>query len=168
MAWLEPIARIFAFLAEWGLWILAGVLVLALALTAPRWLPWMRGGLRRTPRFDEGIATEAAPVPEVLPDDVAAASRRLWREGHPRDALALLYRAGVEAMSRHARLTPPPGATEAECLRLSRRMPQAEDRDLFASIVRVWQYAAYAQRLPGETEFESLLEQMRARGGWLA
>ncbi len=47
-------------------------------------------------------------------------------------------------------------------------MAQSEDRQLFARIVRVWQYAAYAQRLPEEAEFESLLGQMQARGGWLA
>ncbi|MGX5729717.1 DUF4129 domain-containing protein [Pseudoxanthomonas beigongshangi] len=167
--WLQGVLAMFAFLAEWGLWILAGVLLLALLLTARYWLPWMRGqGGGRAVAFDAGTTHEPARVPEALPDDVASAARRLWREGRARDALALVYRAGVQAMGRRAQVELPPGATEAECLRLSRRMAQSEDRQLFARIVRVWQYAAYAQRLPEEAEFESLLGQMQARGGWLA
>lgn len=169
VGWLQGVAAMFAFLAEWGLWILVGLLVLGLLLTARYWLPWMRGkGGGRTPDFDAGATREPVMAPEALPDDVATVARRLWREGRARDALALVYRAGVRAMGRRAQVELPPGATEAECLRLSRKMAQAEDRQLFARIVRVWQYAAYAQRLPEEAEFESLLGQMQARGGWLA
>lgn len=168
MGWLQGVAALFAFLAEWGLWILLGVLVLILLATARYWLPWMRGAGGRAPVFDADVASEPVRIPEALPDDVASVARRLWREGRARDALALLYRAGVQAMGRRAQVELPPGATEAECLRLSRRMAQVEDRQLFARIVRVWQYAAYAQRLPEEAEFESLLGQMQARGGWLA
>lgn len=169
LGWLQGVMAMFAFLAEWGLWILAGVLLLVLLVTARYWLPWMRGrGDGGAAGFDAGTTREPAMVPEALPDDVATVARRLWREGRARDALALVYRAGVQAMGRRAQVELPPGATEAECLRLSRRMAQNEDRQLFARIVRVWQYAAYAQRLPEETEFESLLGQMQARGGWLA
>src|SRR3546814_4830470 len=67
----------------------------------------------------------------------------------------LLYRASVEAMAQRAQVTLVPGATESECLRASRRMPDPQDRDAFARIVRVWQYAAYARRLPDEAEFRS-------------
>ena len=59
-----------------------------------------------------------------------------------------------------------PGATESECLRASRRMPDADDREVFAHIVRTWQYAAYAQRLPADGEFESLLGDLSRRFGW--
>lgn len=166
--WLAAPMRAIAFLGEWGLWILAGALVLVLALTARRWLPWMRGTMGRAPRFDGDVAAVPSAVPDALPDDVATTARRLWKAGQRREALALLYRAGVAAMTRRLQVELPPGATESECLRLSRRMPQGEDRQLFARIVRVWQYAAYAQRMPEEGEFEALLAQMRERGGWLA
>ncbi|HRN62481.1 MAG TPA: DUF4129 domain-containing protein, partial [Luteimonas sp.] len=59
-----------------------------------------------------------------------------------------------------------PGATEAECLRASRRMPEAGDREAFARMVRVWQYAAYARQLPDEAGFESLLGDLSQRFGW--
>ena len=61
-----------------------------------------------------------------------------------------------------------PGATEAECLRASRALGAAEDRDAFARVVRTWQYAAYADRMPAQAEFESLLSLASARFGWAA
>lgn len=168
MAWLNGLAGIVAFIGEWGLWIVVAVLVLLLLATARRWLPWMRGAYAPRVRIDNAVASEAVSLPESLPDDVAATARKLWKTGQRRHALALLYRAGVIALARRLQTTLPPGATEAECLRASRRLPQAEDRQLFAQVVRIWQYAAYAQRDPADDEFEALLQQLQQRGGWLA
>ncbi|RZA28947.1 MAG: DUF4129 domain-containing protein, partial [Lysobacteraceae bacterium] len=94
--------------------------------------------------------------------------RRLWSQGKPRHALALLYRASVESMASRAEVALPPGATESECLRASRRMPDEEDRRLFARMVRVWQYAAYARQLPAQAEFDELLAHLQRRYRWLA
>jgi hypothetical protein len=167
-AWLRDIVDFLALIGEWGLWILLGLLVALLLVTMRYWLPWMRGGFKRSATRRVEVETEVLAVPELLPDNVPAAARRLWREGRPRHALALLYRASVESMSVRINTVLPPGATEAECLRASRRMPDADDRSLFARIVRVWQYAAYAQRLPAEDEFETLLGQLQQRYGWPA
>lgn len=159
------LAKIVAFIGEFGLWLLLFALLVLLAATAKRWLPWLRGGLvARTSPAPVEVADAA--LPDVLPEDIAAAARRLWREGRPRRALALLYRASVEAMAARAAVTLVPGATESECLRASRRMPDPQDRDAFARVVRVWQYAAYAQRLPGQEEFDGLLDTLAQRFGW--
>lgn len=168
-SWMAGIAQFFALVGEWGLWIILGILVLVLLATAPRWWPWMRGSLRRSAVEAQGkVEVEAMPLPDALPENVVAAARRLWREGRPRHALALLYRASVDSMAARADIVLPPGATESECLRASRRMPDADDRSLFARVVKVWQYAAYAQRLPEEDEFETLLGQLQQRYGWAA
>jgi hypothetical protein len=45
-------------------------------------------------------------------------------------------------------------------------MPEPQDRDAFARVVRVWQYAAYAQRLPDQGEFDGLLDTLAQRFGW--
>ena len=71
-------------------------------------------------------------------------------------------------MAGRAEIALPPGATESECLRASRRMPDSEDRNLFARVVKVWQFAAYAQRLPAPDEFEDLLSQLQQRYRWAA
>lgn len=166
--WLQSILGVFALLGEGALWLVALALVVVLLATMRYWLPWMRGGFKRRAARQVEVETEALLVPELLPDNIPAAARRLWREGKPRHALALLYRASVESMSARINTVLPPGATEAECLRASRRMPDVDDRNLFARIVRVWQYAAYAQRLPAEDEFEALLGQLQQRYGWAA
>ncbi|MEL1266305.1 DUF4129 domain-containing protein [Pseudoxanthomonas putridarboris] len=165
---LAGLGAVLAFIGEWGLWLIVGALAVALLATMRYWLPWMRGGRRRDAVPDDAVATEALALPEALPDDIATVARRLWREGRPRHALALLYRASVDSMSARADLVLPPGATEAECLRASRRMPQAEDRNVFARMVRTWQYAAYAQRLPEEGEFDALVSELELRYGWTA
>ncbi|WP_242112032.1 DUF4129 domain-containing protein [Luteimonas aquatica] len=165
--WLASLLAPIGVIGEAGLWLLLALLVLALALTARHWWPWLRAGAARR-RAPAPVQTSEASLPDVLPDDIAAAARALWREGRPRRALALLYRASVEAMAERAGILLVPGATESECLRASRRMPEGEDREAFARVVRVWQYAAYAQRLPQETEFETLLGTLARRFGWAA
>ncbi|MEQ1513196.1 MAG: DUF4129 domain-containing protein [Lysobacteraceae bacterium] len=165
---LKWLAGLIGFVAEYALWFLLGVLVLVLAITAKRWWPWLLGAAARPE--DEPMPVDMAAIShsEPLPPDIATVARRLWAEGQPRRALALLYRASVEAMSARVDAHPPPGATEAECLRLSRRMPEAEDRDAFQRMVRIWQYAAYGQRLPEADEFELLLQTLAQRFGWLS
>ena len=114
------------------------------------------------------VEVQAAEHIEPLPPDIVTSARRLWREGQPRRALALLYRASVEAMVARAGTHLPPGATEAECLRMARRMPEADDRTVFQQMVRIWQYAAYGQRMPEESDFEAILQSLTQRFGWRA
>lgn len=163
---LKWLAALVGFVAEYGLWFLLGVLVLMLAITAKRWWPWLLGAAAKPEDEPMPVDMTAISHNEPLPPDIATVARRLWAEGQPRRALALLYRASVEAMSARVDAHLPPGATEAECLRLSRRMPVAEDRDIFQRMVRIWQYAAYGQRLPAADEFDALLQTLAQRFGW--
>lgn len=166
MPWLEAIAKFIGAIAEYGLWILVGVLVLLLVATYRTWLPWLDGiapRKRQPPRpVEQAVQVEAEP----LPDDILARARALWSEGQPRRALALLYRASVAAMVTRTGVLLVPGATEAQCLRASRNLGDEEDRLAFASMVRTWQYAAYAERLPDATEFDRLLALLGRRFGW--
>ncbi|MBD7923149.1 DUF4129 domain-containing protein [Xanthomonas bonasiae] len=165
---LASVAAVFAFVGEWGMWLLAGMLVLVLLLTAKHWLPWMRGSVRKRAPVETPVAHAPVLTAEPLPDDVATLARRLWREGRQRDALALLYRASVATVCERANLVLPPGATEAQCLRASRRLPDEADRSLFARMVRTWQYAAYAGRLPDDDAFAGLLDALQQQYRWRA
>ncbi len=160
------VSKLLALIGESILWIVLAALLIVLALTARWWLPWLRGSGRRTREAQTPVQHDALLVPEVLPPDILGSARRLWREGKPRHALALLYRASVEVLGQRADIVLPPGATEAQCLRASRRMPQEADRTLFARMVRTWQYAAYAGRLPSEDEFEALMGELHRQYGW--
>ena len=162
------IAKFAALIGESILWILLGVLLVVLALTARWWLPWFRGDGRRRRDVQAPAIQEALQLPEILPPDILGSARRLWREGKPRHALALLYRASVEVLAQRGNVVLPPGATEAQCLRASRKMPQEADRSLFARMVRTWQYAAYAGRLPSDEEFDALTKELHQQYGWPA
>jgi hypothetical protein len=154
--WLKGVAWVLSMLAEYGVWILAAVLLLLLLWRLPRWLPWVRRQLREEaalPQLQEEELHEALP----LPDDVPGAVRGLWRAGRQREALALLYRAGVERLQARLGLAFPPGATEADCLRRSRRLEDEPARASFAQVVRTWQRAAYARQFPDEASFDALV-----------
>jgi hypothetical protein len=156
----------FATIGEYGLWIVVAALGLALLLTAPRWLRWMRDPARGKAPGEAEVRREAQAEDAPLPNDIPAAARRLWQAGRERDALALLYRASVDAMTRRAQVVLVPGATEAQTLRASRQLPAEADREAFARMVRVWQLAAYAHGLPQPAEFEELLAQLSQRFAW--
>lgn len=99
-----------------------------------------------------------------LPDDLAAATRRLWQGGRRREALALLYRGCAEAVAEALQTSVPADATEADCLRSARRLEESRRRRA-ETIVRAWQYAAYADRYPRDEDFEQLLAGWPAAAG---
>lgn len=160
---LGRIGQWLASIGEYGLWVVAAALVLVLLATAPKWLRRIPGTWEGRGRTAGEVKREAAPEEARLPDDIPSAARGLWHAGRQRDALALVYRASVEAMTRRAHVVLVPGATEAHTLRASRQLPAAEDREAFARVVRVWQVAAYAHGLPAGEEFEELLAQLTRR-----
>lgn len=166
---LQRIAAVIAAIAKYSLWILLGLLLVALFLSRRTWLPWLRDlAPARRRAVPAPIAQEAQPEEQPLPADVMAHARGLWTGGMPRAALALLYRASVASMVERTGALLVPGATESQCLRAARALGDAQDRAAFARMVNVWQYAAYAERLPATDEFESLLAQLGQRFGWTA
>ncbi|QDH71570.1 DUF4129 domain-containing protein [Marilutibacter alkalisoli] len=165
---LKAIGTVIALIGKYGLWLLLGVLVAILLATMPRWIGWLRGAVDAQRREPDPIVHDALIEDAPLPDDIPAAARALWNAGRHREALALMYRASVEVVRERAGVVLVPGATEAACLRASRRMPEAGDRDAFASMVRLWQYAAYAGRLPDDNAFEQLLDTLGGRFGWIS
>lgn len=163
--WLAAIGRVIATLGEMALWIIAGVVLLLLAMSARRWWPWLRG-LGAPPMPKAAAAREQAVAEsEPLPADIAGTARRLWANGQPREALALVYRAAVDAMVEATGRTLPPGATEAQCLRASQALPEAPRR-AFAHSVRLWQQAAYAERIPTTEAFDAMLVDAATQFGW--
>jgi len=163
--WRGRLAPGVAQFSEVVLWGVAAVLALLLALTAPRWRPWMR----RTARPREhapGISSTPVMAESPLPSDVLASARALWQAGARREALALLYRGSLATLAEHPQIAPSASATEAECLRLSHDLPEPEQRAAFARMVQVWQRAAYAGRWPEDTEFDALGGELAQRLGW--
>ena len=162
--WVKLLSRLVGAVAEYGLWILLAVALGLLLWRLPRWLPWVR---ERMPERAPPSPIHAQPLPEVaaLPPDVAASAEALWQAGQQREALALLYRASVEVVAGRLGAPFPPGATEADCLRRARQLPDAGASGEFARVVRAWQAAAYAWRFPDAQGFADLLAGWRRQFG---
>lgn len=159
--WVKATSQVFAFIAKYGLWILVVALLGILLANHRRWLPWIADRIAPG-RMLDAVETRGDDRSESLPDDVVAAVRELLQGGRVRDALSLLYRAGVQRLAAQFDIALPPGATESDCLRRARDLRDRRYAALFERIVRSWQGAAYAQRPPSTAAVEALLSEWSA------
>ena len=140
-------------IAQFGqivLWLLAFGLVVLLAGSSRHWLPffgWHRSRASASPPFQQ--SDSALEIAVALPEDIATAAERCWREGKKGEALSLLYRGVIELLTARHRIDLPQGATEEEMrLLVSNAMPSFKND--FANIARAWLCLAYAHRPPAE------------------
>ena len=166
-AWLEKVLKWFTTLRDYlGTAVsfipwLIGLVLLGLAVRYRRWLLSLFTGLGAGTvggRYEARL--EVLADAEALPKDVVVAARRAWDEGDARGALSLLYRGGVARMQEFSGSELPQGATEADCLREAGKLPGTA-ADTLRRVVRTWQYAAYAHRLPDPAAFSDLLDAWR-------
>ena len=147
-----------AFLAQISqalLWIAAAAGVVGLLLFLRRYLPQFLAespDRYRPPDALFGLAV----TPESLPDDVAGTAAQLAREGRLREALSLLYRGALSVLVHRDHVPLAEGDTEGDCLRAARKALPRDASGYFGRLVRAWQAAAYAGRLPGVAEAEAL------------
>lgn len=157
--WLDVLVAFFALVFENILWLLVAVLALLLALNWRRLRRLWPAARSAPPPVDAAPVLLDAESP--LPDDLPAAVQALWDAGQPRAALALLYRGALAWLATRLDQPLPPGTTEDDALRRARRLDPAQ-REPFAAVVRRWQAAAYAERLPTREQLVELLVVWRA------
>lgn len=138
------------------LWLLLAAALGALLVFAVRFA-------RKHP-FKRGTKATVVPaeirevaVAQALPDDLATATRTMWRSGQQREALALLYRGSMDRVATALNVPLPVDATEADCLRRARTLDDAQRSQRVVAIVRTWQHAAYANRFPSDSDIDKLL-----------
>ncbi len=149
------IGKVLADMLQAFAWIVAGLAVAGLL-----WFGWkyLRGYLVqpadawRPPEALFGLAV----APESLPDDVAGTAAALAREGRIREALSLLYRGALSVLVHRERVPLVEGDTEGDTLRAARQVLPEAGAEYFASLVRAWIMAAYADRLPDASGAELL------------
>jgi hypothetical protein len=160
--WLMPFANLASGAINLIAWILLALVLGALAIFAVRLMrgvaPSMTGSTARQAKVLRNIVHQEA----VLPEDLAGATRELWRQGHHREALSLLYRGSVQNAAALLRMQAAEDATEADWLRHASAIEDATRRERLVAIVRTWQLAAYADRYPRDAEVDALLS------GWPA
>jgi hypothetical protein len=158
--WLGSFAAFVAFVVENMLWIALAIALLLVLLSHRRWLPWFTGrSTRVVAAAPDPVEVQALPLP--LPQDLTQAVLACWRDGHLRAALSLFYRGALSALVERVGSPLPPGATEADSLRHARRLSGQPFAIAFRQVVGCWQAAAYAHRLPSESELQRLLTQWR-------
>ena len=149
------VGAFFAQVSEALLWIAAAAGVVGLLYFLRRYLPQFLAenpDRYRPPDALFGLAV----TPESLPEDVAGTAARLAREGKLREALSLLYRGALSVLVHRDHVPLAEGDTEGDCLRAARQALPVAGADYFGRLVRAWQGAAYAGRLPGVAEAEAL------------
>jgi hypothetical protein len=159
--WLASFANLFSGLVNVLAWALLALVLVGLVVFAVRLMPGSVPSMPRTPREPKALRS-VVNQDTPLPDDLAGATSELWRQGHHREALSLLYRGSVQNAAALLHMQPPLDATEADWLRHASAIDDAVCRDRLVAIVRTWQLAAYANRYPGDAEVDTLLS------GWPA
>lgn len=97
-----------------------------------------------------GLAITPLLAPDALPEDVVAGAEHLWRAGHPRDALSLLYRAALHRLGHRQNFAIPESGTEGECLALVQRHAPAGPAAAFRILVNAWMQLAWQHQPPAE------------------
>lgn len=146
---LEPFARILSGVFEFGLWFLAGALIVWLGFHARRWLSVLAPVPAAAPASGRTVVLASDAIDnETLPADIPGEALRAFEAGDARTALSLLYRGSVHAaVDRHG-LRLPESATERMCLDAVRAQTGAGFSAWFGRLVAAWVACAYAARTP--------------------
>jgi hypothetical protein len=143
------------------MWVGLAAVLVALLVFAWRILRTKASSRESVPR-PRALNRHTHQEQQALPENLSAATRALWRDGHRREALALLYQGSVQHAATALRTQPPIDATEADWLRHATAIEDAARRERLVAIVRTWQFAAYADRYPTDAALDTLLS------GWPA
>jgi hypothetical protein len=159
---------LFAELARLLVWIGLGVLLVVALYHLRRLVPaWIGQPRTRRPAPPAAIfGLEIAP--ESLPPDVAAAALAAIDEGNVRGGLSLLYRGALSALVHGEGLEIAAGDTEGDCARRVAALGNAQRARFFGELVRAWQSAAYAGRLPETDALRGLCREWPAHFGGAA
>jgi hypothetical protein len=161
-AWLAWLARLFAWFAETGrfvVWVAVLLLAGVLGVYVVRLVRRRGAAVRTAERFVAPSHVRDLDIrPESLPEDIGAAARELWDRGEQRAALALLYR-GLLSRLAHAHGVPiRDSSTEGECLALAALRLGSKPMSFAARLVGVWQVAVYGGESPKAEQVYSLCE----------
>jgi hypothetical protein len=97
-----------------------------------------------------------ALAPGSLPEDVGGSAAALARQGRLREALSLLYRGALSVLVHRDRVPLREADTEGDCLRAARGALGADAAAYFDRLIAAWTAGAYAGRLPGVADAETL------------
>ena len=155
-AFFARVGLFLGFLAEFGLWVLVGLLLLWIYARRDSWLPYLSIE-PRSPGSAPRIVLSTGAVNAVdLPADIPGSARTLWAEGRNREAMSLLYRGSVFALVDRYGVRLPESATEGSCIAAVDAQASPSQSDLFRRIVAAWMQVAYGAQRPSAATFDEL------------
>jgi len=150
--------KLVAQLIEFLLWIALGVMIIVIIRYALSWSERLRGSRSIPALFSKKTRSVPYSARETLSlTQLADRAYNLWKSGETFAALSLLYRGTLTALVTYHGVTIAESATEGECLRSVKKSHQSvEITAYFMMLTRIWQNAAYAQRLPATETMQQL------------
>jgi hypothetical protein len=165
MKWIEKIVEWAAEILRYGVWVVVGIVVLALLFTLHYW--W-RMSERQLNLQAENLPTHVGGLdirPQSLPDDIGAAARGEWFKGNVVACLSLLYRGALSALVTRFSAAIRSSFTEAECLKAAKSRVDARASAYLEVLVNAWLLAVYAARIPTEATVLALCDDFASNFG---
>ncbi len=150
--------KLIAQVIELILWVVLGIAVFIIIRYALIWSERLRGSHSIPTLFSKKVRTVPQTIHETFSlTQLAERAYSLWQAGETFAALSLLYRGTLVALITYHGVTIAKSATEGECLQTVKKSnPPVEITAYFMMLTRIWQNAAYAQRLPPPEKMQQL------------
>ena len=123
------------------------------------WFQGLARGRKNQPRVMPEQLFGLDLRPDQLPDDPAAAARKLINEGAYREALSLLYRGALVFLVTQQHIEVPDSATEQECQDLVEQQRSSQEAAYFSELTATWLKMAYGHISPEVEQVVLLCDQ---------
>ncbi len=155
----EPFAKFFAFLIEFGLWLVVGIGIILLIYFREHWLHLLNIKKTVTSDYESPEIMFGMDVrPESLPEDIAGKAKGLWQAQQYREALSLLYRGALVRLINQEEVRLENSHTEGDVLRHSKQRISNTKLGYLKSLTDQWRLIAYAHKTPSEKDMQHLFD----------
>lgn len=158
-ALLEPTAKVFGFIIEFGLWLLIAFGIILLIYFRDRWMYLFQGKRKSKDEYQSPEVMFGMDVrPESLPQNIVDEARNLWQSEQHREALSLLYRGALIRLINQEKVKLQNSHTEGDVLKHASLKLNDTKQGYLKSLTAQWQLIAYAHRSPSESDMQILFD----------
>ena len=156
---LEPTAKVFGFIIEFGLWLLIAIGVALLIYFRERWMYLFQDERKSKDEYQSPDIMFGMDVrPESLPENIVDEARKLWQSEQHREALSLLYRGALIRLINQEKVKLQNSHTEGDVLKHASLKLSESKQSYLKSLTTQWQLIAYAHRSPNESNMQTLFD----------
>ncbi len=158
-ALLEPTAKVFGFIIEFGLWLLIAIGISLLIYFRDRWMYLFQGKRKSKDEYQSPEIMFGMDVrPESLPENIVDEARKLWQSEQHRESLSLLYRGALIRLINQEKVRLQNSHTEGDVLKYAALKLDEIKQSYLKLLTTQWQLIAYAHRSPNESDMQMLFD----------